>query len=85
MFDTLCGLLIRVLPSYQPILSVCIVSWAQTFEDVMYESRTYRPALAFWIFHQVAPSLVLMIVGIKCQVHRAFEVFDDPDRDLAQS
>jgi hypothetical protein len=35
-------------------------------------------------FHQVVPNLVLKIVGIVCQVRRAFEAFDDSDRDLAQ-
>jgi hypothetical protein len=48
----------------------------------VYQSRTYQPALAVWIFHQVVPSLVLKIVGIMYRVHRAFEAFDDPDQDL---
>jgi hypothetical protein len=48
------------------------------------ENRIYQPTRAIWIFHQVAPSLVLKTVGIMCQVHRAFEVFDDSDQNLAQ-
>jgi hypothetical protein len=35
-------------------------------------------------FHRVVPNLVLKTVSIVCWVHRAFEVFDDSDRDLAQ-
>jgi hypothetical protein len=27
---------------------------------------------------------VLRAVGVMCRVHRAFEAFDDPDRDLAR-
>jgi hypothetical protein len=33
-------------------------------------------------FHRVIPSLVLKTVGVMHRVHRAFEAFDDPDRDL---
>jgi hypothetical protein len=50
----------------------------------MNESRIYQPALAVWIFHPVAPSLVLKTVDIMCRVHRAFKAFDDSDRNLAQ-
>jgi hypothetical protein len=35
-------------------------------------------------FHRVAPNLVLKTVGIMCRVRRAFKVFDNSDRDLAQ-
>jgi hypothetical protein len=49
----------------------------------MNESRIYQPARAVWIFHQVAPSLVLKTVGIICRVQRVFEAFDDSDRNLA--
>jgi hypothetical protein len=45
--------------------------------------RKHLPARAVWIFHQVVLSLVLKTVGIMHRVHRAFEAFDDPDRDLA--
>jgi hypothetical protein len=76
--------LIRVLPSYKPELSACIVSWTQTFEAIVNESHIYQLAQAVWIFHQVVSSLMLKIVGIMCQVHRAFEAFDDSDRNLAQ-
>jgi hypothetical protein len=48
------------------------------------DSRIHQPAWAVWIFHQVAPSLVLNTVGIVCRVHRAFEAFDDSDQNLAQ-
>jgi hypothetical protein len=50
----------------------------------MNESHIYQPARAVWIFHQVAPSLVLKTVGIMCRVRRAFEAFVDSDRNLAQ-
>ncbi len=46
-------------------------------------SRKHQPAQAVWIFHQVFPSLVLKTVGIMRRARRAFEAFDDPDRDLA--
>jgi hypothetical protein len=48
------------------------------------ESRIYLPAQAVWIFHQVVPNLVLKTVDLKCRVCRAFEAFEDSDRDLAQ-
>jgi hypothetical protein len=48
------------------------------------ESRKHQPAQAVWIFHRVIPSLVLRTVSIMCRIHRAFEAFDDSDRDLAQ-
>jgi hypothetical protein len=83
-FYTLCGLPIRILPSYHPSLSVCIVSRTQTFEAIVYQSHKYQLTLAVWIFHQVVPSLVLKTVGIMRRVHRAFEAFDDLDQDLAQ-
>jgi hypothetical protein len=35
-------------------------------------------------FHQVVPNLVLKVVGIMCRARRAFEVFDDLDRDIAE-
>jgi hypothetical protein len=47
-------------------------------------SRIYQPARAVWIFHQVAPSLVLKSMGIIRRVRRAFEAFDDSDQNLAQ-
>jgi hypothetical protein len=47
-------------------------------------SHNYQSTRAVWIFHRVVPSLVLRTVGIVRRVHRAFEAFDDPDRDLAQ-
>jgi hypothetical protein len=47
-------------------------------------SRIYQPAREVWIFHQLVLGLVLMTVGIVCQVRRAFEAFDDLDRNLAQ-
>jgi hypothetical protein len=50
----------------------------------MHESRIHPPALVIWIFHHVVPSLVLKTVGIMRRVRRAFEAFEDPDRDLAQ-
>jgi hypothetical protein len=49
----------------------------------MNESHIYQPARAVWIFHPVAPSLVLKTVGIVCQIRRAFETFDDSDRNHA--
>jgi hypothetical protein len=45
----------------------------------MNERCIYQPAPAFWIFHQVVPSLVLKTIGIVCRVHIAFEAFDDSD------
>jgi hypothetical protein len=66
MFYTLFSLSIRVLPSYYPGLSVCIVSWTRAFEAIVNESCIYHPSRVVWIFHQVAPSLVLKIVGIMC-------------------
>jgi hypothetical protein len=47
-------------------------------------SRKHQPTRAVWIFHRVVPSLVLKIVEVMRRVHRAFEAFDDPDRDFAQ-
>jgi hypothetical protein len=79
MFYTLFGLSIRVLPLYYTELSAYIVSWTRAFEAIMNESYIYLPAWAVWIFHLVAPSLVLKTVGIMCRVHRAFEAFDDSD------
>jgi hypothetical protein len=35
-------------------------------------------------FHQMVPNLVLKAVSIMCRARRAFKVFDDLDRDLAQ-
>jgi hypothetical protein len=36
------------------------------------------------MFHRVVLTLALKIIGVMRQVHRAFEAFDDPDRDLTQ-
>jgi hypothetical protein len=83
-FYTLFSLSIRVSPSHQPGLSVCIVSWTRAFEAIVNESRIFQPARAVWIFHQVVPSLVLRTVSVVHRVHRAFEAFDDSDRNLAQ-
>jgi hypothetical protein len=47
-------------------------------------SRNHQSARTVWIFHRVVPSIVLRTVGIMRRVHRAFEAFDDPDRDLAR-
>jgi hypothetical protein len=47
-------------------------------------SYNYQSARAVWIFHRVVPSLVLRTVSIMHRVHRAFEAFDNSDRDLAQ-
>jgi hypothetical protein len=49
----------------------------------MHESRKHQPSQVVQIFHQVVPSLVLKTVSVMHQVRRAFEAFDDPDRDLA--
>jgi prophage antirepressor-like protein len=84
MFYTLRGLSIRILPSYHPELSVCIVSRTRTFKAIVYQSHKYQPALTVWVFHQVVPSLVLKTLGVMHRVHRAFEAFDDSDQDLAQ-
>jgi hypothetical protein len=46
MFHTLYGLSIRVLPSYEPGLSVCIGSWTRTFKAIVYESHMHQPAQA---------------------------------------
>jgi hypothetical protein len=45
-------------------------------------SHNYQSARAVWIFHRVVLSLVHMTVSVVHRVHRAFEVFDDPDQDL---
>jgi hypothetical protein len=50
----------------------------------VYESHKYQATSAGWFFHRVVPNLVLKIMSVMCQVRRAFEAFDDPDRDLAQ-
>jgi hypothetical protein len=50
----------------------------------VYESHIYQPTQVVWIFHQVVPSLMLKTVGAVRQVRRAFEAFDNSDRDLAQ-
>jgi hypothetical protein len=84
MFYTLRNLLIRILPSYHPGLSVCIVSRTQIFEAIVYQSRTYQPTLDIWIFLHVVPDQVLKTVGVMRRVHRAFKAFDDPDLDLTQ-
>jgi hypothetical protein len=55
-----------------------------TFEAIVNVCRIYQPARAIWIFHQVVSNLLLKTVTIICQVHRAFEAFDNSDRDLAQ-
>jgi hypothetical protein len=48
-------------------------------------SRNYQSARAVWNFHWVVPSLlVLRNVSIVRWVHRAFEAFDDSDRDLTR-
>jgi hypothetical protein len=47
-------------------------------------SRNYQSSQAVWIFHRVVPNLVLSTVGVMRRVHRAFEAFDDSDRDLTQ-
>jgi hypothetical protein len=83
-FYSLCGLSIRILPSYHLGLSVCIVSRTRTFEAIVYQSGKYQPALVVWIFDQVVPSLVLKTMGVMRRFHRAFEAFDDSDQELAQ-
>jgi hypothetical protein len=83
-FYTLFSLSIRVLPSYYPGLSACIVSWTQAFEAIVNEIHIYHHARAVWIFHQVAPNLVLKTVGIVCRVRRAFKAFDESDQKLSQ-
>jgi hypothetical protein len=55
-----------------------------TFEAVVPMSHKHQLAQSVWIFHRVVLILVLKIVGIIRRVHKAFEVFDDPDQDLAQ-
>jgi hypothetical protein len=35
-------------------------------------------------FHEVVPNLVPKAVGLMCQAHSAFEVFDNSDQDLTQ-
>jgi hypothetical protein len=46
--------------------------------------ESHKPAhLGSLDFHQVVPNIVLKAVGIMCRARRAFEVFDDLDRDLA--
>jgi hypothetical protein len=75
---------VRVLLIGYSWLSVYIISWTRTFEVVVHTSRNYQSARAVWIFHQVVPSLVLRTVGAMHRVHRAFEAFDDPVRDLAR-
>jgi hypothetical protein len=50
----------------------------------MYESCKYQPAQAVWIFYRVVTSLVLKTVNVMRRVSRAFEAFDDLNRDLAQ-
>jgi hypothetical protein len=65
-------------------LSVCIVSWTQTFKAFVYQSHTYQPTLAVWVFHRVVPSLVLQTMSVICRVCRAFKAFDDLDQDRAK-
>jgi hypothetical protein len=48
-------------------------------------SPKHQPVWVVWIFHRVVPSLVLKTIGAMHRVRRAFEAFDDPDQDLAQS
>jgi hypothetical protein len=83
-FYTLRGLSIRILPSYHPGLSVCILSRNRTFKAIVYQSNNYQPTLVVWTFHQVVSNLVPKTVGIIRQAHRAFESFDMSDQDLAQ-
>jgi hypothetical protein len=47
-------------------------------------SHKHQPAQAVWIFHRVVLSIVLKTVGIMRRVRRAFEAFNDPNRDIAQ-
>jgi hypothetical protein len=47
-------------------------------------SRNLQSARTVWIFHRVAPSIVLRIVGVMRLVHRAFEAFDNPEWDFTQ-
>jgi hypothetical protein len=47
-------------------------------------SRTHQPARAVWIFHRVVLSLVLNTICIMHRFRRAFEAFDDLNRDLIQ-
>jgi hypothetical protein len=47
-------------------------------------SRKHQPTRAVWIFHRVVPSLVLKAVDVMRRVHRAFETFNDLDRDLTR-
>jgi hypothetical protein len=47
-------------------------------------SRNHQSSRAVWNFHRVVPSLVLRTISVMNLVHRAFEVFDDPDLDLAR-
>jgi hypothetical protein len=47
-------------------------------------SRNYMSAQAVWIFRRVVLSSVLGTISIVCQVHRAFEAFDDSEWDLAR-
>jgi hypothetical protein len=50
----------------------------------MHMNHKHKPARVVWIFYRVVLSLVLRTVSVMHQVHRTFEAFDDPDRDLAQ-
>jgi hypothetical protein len=47
-------------------------------------SRNNQSARAVWIFHRVVLSLVLRTISILHRIHKAFEAFDNPDRDLTR-
>jgi hypothetical protein len=47
-------------------------------------SHKYKSARAVWIFHRIIPSLFLKTIGVMRRVYRAFEAFDDPDRDFVR-
>jgi hypothetical protein len=75
---------VRVFLIGYPGLSVYIITWTQTLKVVVHMSHNYQSARAVWIFHRVVPSLVLRTVSVLRRFHRAFEAFDNLNRDLTQ-
>jgi hypothetical protein len=75
---------VTILLSCWPRLSICIVSWIRTFKVIVHASHIHQTAQSVRNFHEIVLSLVLKSMGIMCPICRAFEAFDNPDRDLSQ-
>jgi hypothetical protein len=50
----------------------------------MNKSHKHQSARGSLDFHRVVPNKVPKVVGLMCQAHSAFNVFDNSDQELTQ-